>query len=141
MTLQEANQIHYITQEIKSIKLELNDLEAERRYFKSTILSNMPKGRGEYRNTTDDFLVKQEVLKDTLEYSLRKLQEERKKFEEFLKTVDDKEIRLILRFRCVNNMRWEDIGAAVGMDRRTASRKFYHFFKLAHNAHDTCDNI
>ena len=141
MTLQEASQIHYIIQEIKSIKLELNDLEAERKYFKSTILSDLPRGRGAYRNATDDFLVRQQELEDMLRYSLRKMQEERKRFEQFLKTVDDAEMRLILRLRCVNNMRWEDIGAAVGAERTTVSKKFYKFFKLSHNSHGTCDSI
>jgi len=129
MTLQEASQIHYINKEIKSIQLELADLEAERKYFKAAILSDMPKGRGEYRNPTYEFLERQQELKDMLSYSLRKIQEERKKFEEFLRAVDDAEMRLILRLRCVSNMRWVDIGAAVGMDRRTASRKFYTFFQ------------
>ena len=141
MTLEQASQIYYIQKEIKYIQKQLADLEAERKYYKPTILSDMPKGKGEYRNITDDFLERQQELEDMLKYSLKNLQAERKKFEEFLNTVEDAEMRLILRLRCINNMHWEDIGAAVGMDRRTASRKFYGFFKIAHNAREVCDKI
>ncbi len=141
MTLEDASQVYYISQEIKYIKKELWDLEAGRKYYKPNILSDMPKGKGAYSNMTDDFLERQGELEDMLRYSLQKLQEERKRFEEFLASVDDAEIRLILRLRCVNNMCWEDIGASLGMDRRTASRKFYNFFKVARNAHSICGNM
>ena len=141
MTLEDASQVYYINQEIKCIKEELWSLEAGRKYYKPSILSDMPKGKGAYSNMTDDFLERQGELEDMLRYSLRKLQEERKRFEEFLGSVDDAEMRLILRMRCANNMCWGDIGASLGMDRRTASRKFYKFFKLAHNAHGACGNM
>lgn len=141
MTLEEASQVYCINQEIRCIKKELWNLMAERKYYKPNILSDMPKGNGGHSNMTDDYLERQGDLEDMLRYSLRKLQEERKKFEEFLASVEDAEMRLILRLRCVNNMRWEEIGSSLGMDRRTASRKFYHFFKVAHNAHDACGNM
>ena len=68
-------------------------------------------------------------LEDMLNYSLRKLQIERKKFEKFLTTVEDSEMRLILRLRCMN------------MDRRTASRKFYDFFKKQKDAHNAREGV
>ena len=141
VTVEEASQIYYINQEIKYIQKELADLEAERKYYKPTILSDMPKGKGGYRNITDDFLEKQSELEDMLCYSLRKLQEERKQFEDFLHSVEDAELRLILRLRCINNMRWEEIGQAVGMERTTVSKKFYKYFKVSHNSHEGCDII
>lgn len=141
VTVEEASQIFYINQEIKYIQKELANLEDERKYYKPTILSDMPKGMGGYKNITDDFLEKQSELEDMLRYSLRKLQEERKRFENFLYSVEDAELRLILRLRCINNMRWEDIGQAVDMERTTVSKKFYKYFKVSHKSHDDCDNI
>ncbi len=129
MTIEDASQIYYINREIKQLKEELWNLEAERKYYKPSILSDMPKGRGRHTNMADDFLEKQMELEGMLRYSLRKLQEERGKFEEFLGTVDDAQMRLILRLRCIKNMDWKDVGEEIGMDRRTASRKFYKFFE------------
>lgn len=141
ITFEEASQIYYINKEIKHLQKELRDLEAERKYYKPSILSDMPKGRGEYRNIADEFLEKQEKLEDMLRYSLRKLQEERKKIEEFLESVENAEMRLILRLRCINNKSWGEIGKEIGADRTTISKKFYNFFKVSHNSHNNCDNM
>lgn len=64
-----------------------------------------------------------------LHYNLKMLYVERKKMEEFLASIEDAELKIIIRLRAVNNMKWEEIGEELGMDRRTASRKFYKFFK------------
>lgn len=141
MTLEDASQIHYINQEIKQLKKELLALEADRKYYKQLILSDMPKGRGDNTNMADDFLEKQAELEGMLRYSLRKLQEERKKFEEFLGSVDDAQMRLILRLRCINNMSWNEIGEEMGTDRTTVSKKFYNFFKVSHISHVKRDTM
>ncbi len=129
MTFEEASQIYYINLEIKTLRLELAKLKEERRYYKPNIITDMPRGGGGYMNPEDEYLAKEQELEDMLNYSLRKLQYERRKIEKFLDTVGDAETRLILRLRCVNNMKWEDIGAEIGADRRTVSRKFYKFFE------------
>lgn len=130
MTIEEASQIYYINIEIKALQLELAKMEEERNYYKPIILSDMPRGGGEHINPSDEYLVKRQEIEDMINYALRKLQYERKKFEQFLNTVDDAEMRLILRLRCINNMRWEDIGEEIGTSRTTVSRKFYRYFKI-----------
>lgn len=141
MKLEDASQIYYINREIKCLKKELWNLEAERKYYKPSILSDMPKGRGNNTNIADDFLEKQMELEDMLRYSLRKLQEERRKFEEFLGTVEDAQMRLILRLRCINNMSWNEIGEEIGAERTTVSKKFYKFFKVSNISRTDCDTI
>lgn len=88
----------------------------------------MPKGNSEH-DIFSDYAEDIKTLEDMLHYNLKKLQMERKKMEEFLSSIEDAELRLIIRLRAVNNMNWESIGAKLGMDRRTASRKFYKFFR------------
>jgi len=68
-------------------------------------------------------------LEELLSYNLKKLQEERRRMEEFLEGIEDHELRVILRLRCVNNMKWDEIGFEMNMDRRTVSRRFYGYFK------------
>ena len=144
MTFEEACQIYYINKEIKHLRIEIARLEESRTFYKPIILTDMPKGGGDHRNETDDYLVKRQELEDMLNYALRKLQYERAKIEKFLQEIEDPELRLIVRLRCANNMSWSEIGEECNMDRRTASRKFYHFFDLqkdAHNARVKCDKL
>lgn len=129
MTIEQAGQIYYINKEIKRLQLELAELEAGRTYYKPVVMSDMPKGGGEYRNITDDYLEKKVRIQDMLDYSLERLFVARQQFEEFLQTVDDAEMRLILRLRCINNMTWGEIGDEIGFEQSTVSKKFYRFFK------------
>lgn len=130
MTLEEASQIYYINKEIKAIKRDLAKLEERRTYSRAITYSDMPKGS--IRDTTgdiDDYLTEHHQLVDMLNYSLNQLQRERLKMEKFLITIDDAETRLIIRLRCVNNMRWQEIGEEIGAERTTVSKKFYNFWK------------
>lgn len=133
MTVDDVSQIFYINKEIKSLQLELAGLKQDSNFYKQNVISDMPVG-GERKDANLEYVADIMQIEDLLNYSLRKLQYERKKIEECLREVPDAETRLIIRLRCVNNMGWQDIGDEVGMDRRTASRKFYNFFKDAHNA-------
>lgn len=130
MTLEDANQIYYINKEIKAIRLDLIKLEENRTFSRAITYSDMPKGS--IRDTTediDDYLAEHQQLVDMLNYSLQKLQMERLKMERFLATVEDAELRLIVRLRCVNNMNWQEIGEEIGLHRTTVSKIFYSFWK------------
>lgn len=129
MTLEDAKKMYNTNLEITELKRELKELEEERKYYKATILTDMPKGSShEYTNIADKYLIKQQELKDMLKYSMNHLLQGKLEFEKAVKEIDDSELRIILRLRCMNNMRWEEIGEKIGVDRRTASRKFYHYF-------------
>lgn len=128
MTYKEAGEIYYINTEIKSLQAELAQHEEARRYYRTAVLSDMPKGKGQHRNHEDEYLVREQELKDMLRYSLDSLQEKLLEFEKFLKGVEDAEMRAILRLRCINNMRWQEIGDRMHMDRTTASKKFKRYF-------------
>lgn len=128
MTIDEINSIYYINKEIARIQEELYNLK-NKNFYKGNIITGMPKGSSE-GDIFSDYAEDIRTLESMLQYSLKKLQIERKRVEEFLNTIEDAEMRLIVRLRAVNNMKWEEIGLELGMDRRTASRKFYNFFKV-----------
>lgn len=134
MTYEEAMEIYHIKAEIKSLQTELQQHEESRRYYKTVVLTDLPKGRGQYKNPTDEYLIKEQRLKDMLRYSIDMLQDELLRFEEFLKSVKNAEMRTILRLRCINNMGWQEIGDEIGADRTTASRMFRKFFAQNDNA-------
>ncbi len=127
MTVEEINSIYYINKEIEQIQRELYDLKTKN-FYKSNVLTGMPKGNSE-RDIFSDYAEDMKTLEDMLHYNLKKLQIERKKIEKFLSSIEDVELRLIIRLRAVNNMSWEEIGAQLKMDRTTASKKFYKFFR------------
>ncbi|MFG6377726.1 MAG: sigma-70 family RNA polymerase sigma factor [Lachnospiraceae bacterium] len=127
MTAEEINSIYYINKEIEHIQKELYDLKTKN-FYKSNILTGMPKGNSEH-DIFSDYAEDIKTLEDMLHYNLKKLQMERKKMEEFLSSIEDVELRLIVRLRAVNNMKWEEIGAELGMERTTVSKKFYRFFR------------
>ncbi len=130
MTFEQACQIYYIHMEIKALQLDIARLKEERKYFKSANLTGMPNGKGGYKNWVDEYLIKEQELQNLMNDNLNKLQEERKKFEQFLQGVEDAQMRLILRLRCVNHLSWEAIGEEMDKDRRTVSNKFKKFFLL-----------
>lgn len=131
MTFEKALEIYYINAEIKAIQLELVKHEENRKYYRTVVLTDMLRAKGEHINPTDEWLIKEQQLKEMLRYSLDNLQNKMIEFEKFLKEVEDAETRVILRLRCINNMSWEEIGDNLGMDRRTASRKFNRFFDIS----------
>ena len=127
MTAEEINHLYYINKEIEQIQRELNDLKTQN-FYKSNVLTGMPKGNSE-RDIFSDYAEDIKELEDMLHYNLKMLQMEKKKIEKFLSLIEDAEMRLIIRLRAVNNMRWEEIGAQIGMHRTTVSKKYYNFFK------------
>lgn len=132
MTLEQATQIYYINKEIKAIKQDLAKLEGSRTYLKGITYSDMPKGSSA-KDITDEYnkyLDERNLLEQELNYALVRLQHERLVMERFLQTIEDAEIRLIVRLRCVNNMTWREIGEEINQERSWVSRKFYNFFDI-----------
>lgn len=127
MTVEELSQIYYINKEIKSLQLELAELR-QKNFYKPNIITDMPRG-GSGEESNLEYVNAVMELEDLINYSLRKLQYQRKKIDEFLESVSDDELRLIMRLRAVNNMSWENIGEEIGKDRRTVSKKFYNYFR------------
>lgn len=127
MTVEELSELYYINKEIEQIQKELYDLK-NKNFFKNSILSDMPKG-GERLDEFVTYVDDVRTLENMLQYSLRKLQEKRKRIESFLEGIEDSELRLIMRLRAVNNMKWEEIAEEIGLERTTVSKKFYKYFR------------
>ena len=143
ITYEDLISVYSINIEIQKIQEEIEKLR-EQSFFKPNIISDMPRG-GEGKDMIVEYANKSKELDDMLNYSLCKLQEKRAELERFINEISDNEVRLIVRLRCINNMDWQQIGVELGMDRTTASKKFYNFLdeqgilrknKLSHNSHE-----
>ncbi len=142
LTEKELNQLHWINKEIQVLKKQKEELES-RSLIKGQDLNGMPHVSGTSDKTANAALAIREI-EELYEIKLRELFLVRGRIERYINTIEDSETRLIIRLRCINNMNWDEIGWEIGMDRRTASRKYFRFInetKLAHNAHKKCDNI
>lgn len=127
VTIEELSGLHYINKEIQLLSLELEELK-QKNFYGKNIISDMPRGgHGEEKNV--EYVNAVLLVEDLLNYSLKKLQKERGRVEKFLISIEDAEMRLIMRLRAVNNMKWEEIGQEVGMERTTVSKKFYKYFQ------------
>ena len=79
-----------------------------------------------------DIATEKAELEMLLETNIKKLYLVRNKTERFLQTIEDAEIRLIIRLRAINDMGWREIGELVGMERTTVSKKYRNFLKVSH---------
>ena len=125
MTFEDLLSVYSINIEIKKIQEEIQRLR-EQNFFKPNIITDMPKG-GTGKDMLVEYMEESKRLDDMLNYSLKELQKKRVEIEEFISSIKDNEIRLIVRLRCINNMDWQQIGDELGMERTTASKKFYNF--------------
>lgn len=127
MTLEQLSEVYYINLEIKSLQIELEDLR-QQNFYKANIISDMPRG-GQGVEKPISYINKILELEDMLKYSLKRLQVEREKILKYINTIEDRELRGIIRLKCINNLSWYQIGDLLDKDRRTVSKKFYNFFK------------
>lgn len=126
MTPEKLSEVNYINKEIACIQQEIAELK-ETNFYRTNNITGMPKG-GERRDEFVDYAEEMRTLESMLYYSLKKLQMKRQEIESFFQTIEDPELRLIMRMRTVNNMKWEEIGRELGMERTTVSKKFYKYF-------------
>ena len=131
MDIKEAEQIRYIQIEIKMIRNELDNIEKECMYYKTNVLSDMPKVKRQHVNSADDYLKGQQELINMLECKMVLLIRCRKAFEEYINTVEDIDMRTMLKLRYIENNRYEDIGDKMYCSRTTVSRKIRRHFKAA----------
>ena len=123
MTENELNKLHFINKEIGVLKRQLEELKS-RSLVKGQEITDMPFASGTSDKTGDRAIAIREI-EEMYEIKLKELYLTRAKIERYIDIIDDPEVRLIVRLRCINNMNWDEIGDEVGMDRRTASRKYF----------------
>lgn len=94
----------------------------------SAKITGLPKGNSQ-SNQIEAYVEKVDALKRKINENMILVIEEKKKIEDFISTVDDAEMRMIIRLRNIDLMGWQEIGDALGMERTTASKKYNNFIK------------
>lgn len=112
------NKLYYLKIDIENIKEEIKSLPT----ISSSQLTGMPHGTG-VSNPIEVYLLKKEALIEKLNLKIEKYTEELIRIEEVIERIDDPEVRAIARMRFIQNMKWEDIGEKMYLERTTCSKK------------------
>lgn len=112
------NKLYYLKLEIEDLKEEINNLST----ISSIELTGMPHGSS-ISNPTEQYFLKKEKLLERLNYKLEKYIDERENIENRIENIDDEEVRMIARYRFIDNLKWEEIGKKMYRDRSVCSRK------------------
>lgn len=112
------NKVYYL-------KLEIRDLQEEIKAIPDVSAMNysgMPHSTG-VSDPTHNLALKREKLVEKLHRKIDKLVDEIERIENIISQIEDDEIRTIARMRFIKNMKWEDIGEQVHLDRTVCSKK------------------
>lgn len=124
MTLYELFAVQRDKNTLKSLYLELAKHE-DLNPFKANIITDMPRGGGG-KDIGEWYTEEKERILKRIEFYKRKLQEDRRILDEYIAAAPYPECDII-RFRVINDMSWEEIGAEVGYTGRNTSRRFYNY--------------
>lgn len=122
--MKSLNKLYYIKIEIENIKNEIKNLPI----IKSIDYSGMPKGTGA-SNPIESYFLKKEKLLEKLNNKIEQYTDELIRIEAIIDKIEDIEIRAIARMRYINNMKWEEIGQELKLDRTSCSKKLRNYFK------------
>ena len=112
------NKLYYLKVDIENIKEEIRSLPT----ISSPQITGMPHGT-DVSNPLEKYLLKKEALIEKLNQKIEKYTDELIRIEGIIDTIDDPEIRAIARMRFIQNMKWEDIGEKMYLERTTCSKK------------------
>ena len=117
MTITDLSKYHLIKIEIEQLDNIIKDFEAA--LLSSSKIKETISSTNNNSNPTETLALKLTQLKNELIVKKRKLTDENIKIENFLATVDDVEIRIIIRKRFLEGKTWQVIAKELIMDRTT----------------------
>lgn len=133
MTIHDLSKYHNLKIEIKQIKDNIEEIETT--IIGSSKITGMPMvSSGNNSNPTERIGMKLAKLKTTLENKTDKLLDELNKIEDFLNTVDDGEIRIIIRKRFIEGKTWKEVSKDIIADRSTPYYKLKKYLNSMEDA-------
>lgn len=134
MTIKDLSRYHSIKIEIQ--QLENNITELETTLIGSAKITGMPIVSHKNSSPTERIGIKLTQLREKLVDKQEKLLDETHKIEDFLETIDDAEIRIIIRERFLNGKTWNDIAKKIIADRSTPYYKLKKYLKDRKNEYE-----
>lgn len=112
------NKLYYLKIEIEEIKKDIESITE----LSSPQMTGMPHS-GTTSNPTEQYFMKKEKLVNRLNRCLEKYVYEFNKTINFIEEIEDDETRVIARLRLIQNLKWEEIGRKINLDRSVCYRK------------------
>lgn len=131
MTIKELAKYNKIKFEIKQLQEDIKDLENIS--IGSVPITDMPKGIGDIGSAVEGLIEKKEKLEIKLTKKLQKLVAEHTKIENYLDTIEDNNIRIIIRAKYLDGKSWNQIGKELNFERTTP---YYHLKKYLRSRHE-----
>lgn len=129
MTKEEVSQIYYLNREIRKLQRKLKELRC--RGLQSPKIDGMPRAPGRTGSPTE----RQGIAEADIEMKIKQLLEEAKRKQreifEYIGSVDDSMIRMIIIFRCVDLCTWAEVAKNIGgpMTAEAARKAFTRHFE------------
>ncbi len=127
MTIKELSKYHNIKIEIKQLEDTVEELETT--VIGSSKITSIPTMTNSDSSSTERIGIKLAQLKSKIETKKETLIDEAHKIEDFLATVDEEEIRIIIRERFLNGKTWEEVAKKIIADRSTPYYKLKNYLK------------
>lgn len=133
MTIHDLSKYRNLKIEIKQIKDNIEEIETT--IIGSSKIAGIPiTSSSNNINPTERIGMKLAKLKTTLENKTDKLLDELNKIEDFLNTVDDGEIRIIIRKRFIEGKTWKEVSKDIIADRSTPYYKLKKYLNSMEDA-------
>lgn len=133
MTNKELSQIYYLKREQKLIEERLEEIRV--RATKVTIVLDGA-GAGKQSSACAKFetlIDRQMELESQLADLQQKINEETYRIQDYINSIDDSLIRIIVTLRCINCYSWNKVARAVGGDNTADSVRMIYFRYLKNN--------
>ena len=127
MTIKELSKYHNIKIEIKQLEDTVKELELT--IIGSSNITGMPITISGNSSPTERIGIKLAQLKLKIENKKESLIDEVHKIEDFLTTVEEEEIRIIIRERFLNGKTWDDIAKGMITDRSTPYYRLKNYLR------------
>lgn len=131
MTEKDLNSLYWLTIEIERIEERIHSLKSDS--LGASALDGLPHS-GTVGRPTEALAIKYLQLVEELEDLCRQKVQKEHEIIEFIESVDDEEIKVIMRLRYIHCMCWADIASAVSSNfkdthRTTVSKKLKRWLK------------
>ena len=130
MTREEVSQIYYLTQEIRQLQSRLTPMKRDE-ILTPQKMDGMPRAAGRTSDPTGSCAVSNADLKLQIEKLLHEVKKKQREIFEYIGSVEDSMIRMIIVFRCVDLCTWEEVARKIGgpMTAEAARKAFARHFE------------
>lgn len=112
MTKKELSRYYYLEREIRQDREEIENLNAKLTHI-TQVLSDMPKGSPQ-RDRIDEIIDELARRDNLLHEKIARAEKERNKILQYINSIDDSLIRLIIQYRYLNLLTWTKVACFVG---------------------------